>query len=370
MATIVRSVAAGIEAATNPAKKPFIFNCWYVAAWATEITDNILGRTLLNVPVAIYRKENGEVAAVLDACPHKFAPLSMGRRIGDVIQCGYHGLQFNGAGQCVHNPHGNKKIPPNATIPSFPVSERHGSIWIWLGQPELADEALIPDFGFFLDPERKAVYGRTYVEGNYQLSIDNLMDLGHAMYLHRQTAGEFGEPECIHEVGQDGHRVWDRRLYPSLPLPAGMAGRYKIPAGTPQDVSMDIEWIPGGLIQNDIMVAPVGKARVGGKSLQGIHCLTPETEHTTHYFYANVRNHSLEDSAVDERLRKWQKQALQDEDSAMAAAIEKNMQAIKPINLHPVYLETDRALARVRRVIEQLIAREASLRCVDDPVGE
>ena len=114
MAIPIRSIAPDPEAAVAPIKRPFIYNCWYVAAWATEITDNILGRKMLNVPVAMFRQENGEVAAVLDACPHKFAPLSMGKRVGDVIQCAYHGLQFNGAGECVRNPHGSKRIPPNS----------------------------------------------------------------------------------------------------------------------------------------------------------------------------------------------------------------------------------------------------------------
>ena len=361
MAISIRPVAPDPEATVAPLKRPFVYNCWYVAAWSTEINDNILGRKLLNVPVAMFRQENGEVAALLDACPHKFAPLSMGKRIGDAIQCGYHGLEFNGAGKCIRNPHGSKKIPPNSTIPSFPVIDRHGSIWIWLGKPELADESLIPDFSFFLEPDRKAIYGRSHVEGNYQLSIDNLMDLGHALYLHNQSAGDFGDPECIHEVGQDGSRVWDRRLYPSVPMPAGMAGKYKIPEGTPRDISMDIEWVPGGLIQNNINVAPVGEPRMSGKGHRSIHCLTPETEHTTHYFYANVRNHSPDDTTVDENQRKWQKQGLENEDSAMVAAIEKNTRAIKPFNIRPIYLETDNALMRVRRVIDQLIAKETAL---------
>ena len=360
MATSIRPLTTDSVPMPTPAevRKPFVYRCWYLAAWASEVSDNILGRKMLDIPVALFRRESGGVAAVLDACPHKYAPLSMGRRMGDTIQCAYHGLQFDGAGRCTRNPHGSKRIPPNSTIPSFPVLERHGAIWIWLGEPQLADEALVPNFSFFSDPARKAIYGRTHVAGNYQLSIDNLMDLGHAMYLHRDTAGDFGEPHCIHEVGQEGGRVWDRRLFPALPMPSVMADRYNLPAGKPRDVSMDIEWMAGGLIQNVITVAPAGEARAGGKDVRGIHCLTPETEHSTHYFYANVRNHSLDDPGVDEKLRRWQKQGLEREDSAMAAAIEKNMAQIAPFKIGPVYLETDNALARVRRVIDQLIAQE------------
>ena len=100
---------------------------------------------------------------------------------------------------------------------------------------------------------------------------------------------------------------------------------------------------------------------MGGQGHKSIHCLTPETEHTTHYFYANVRDHSLDDLTIDENQRKWQKLALENEDSAMAAAIEKNMRAIEPFNIRQIYLETDKALMRVRRVTEQLIAKEAAM---------
>ena len=341
------------------APKAFVYNAWYIAAWADEVTDTILGRTLLNIPIAFYRRENGEIAALVDICPHKYAPLSLGKRIGDVIQCGYHGLEFNHEGRCIRNPQGSKRIPPGAEVRTFALVERHGAIWIWMGHKAQADEALIPDFSFFSDPGRKAIYGRAHVQGNYQLSIDNLMDLGHGMYLHRATTGDFGEPRCEIEVGQEGSRVWDRRLFPALPVTAGHARRYDLTEGELKDISADIEWLPAGCIQNQIFISPVGKARLEGRNSRGVHCLTPETESSTHYFFANVRNYLLDSPVIDEQFRRWQKDALQDEDSAMVSAIEHNMAAVQRLGIRPIYLDSDNAGARVRRVIESLIAAES-----------
>jgi len=53
------------------------------------------------------------------------APLSMGKLENGIITCPYHGLEFNGNGQCVHNPHGDGRIPTRAKVRSFPVLEKY-----------------------------------------------------------------------------------------------------------------------------------------------------------------------------------------------------------------------------------------------------
>ena len=98
------------------------------------------GRTILKEPVVFYRQANGEVVALEDRCAHRFAPLSMGHIVGgDRIQCPYHGLEYDKTGACVLQPHGNKNIPSRAGVKSYPVTEKHKAIWIWMGDPALAD---------------------------------------------------------------------------------------------------------------------------------------------------------------------------------------------------------------------------------------
>ena len=70
-----------------------------------------LGRRLLNEPVVIFRDESGTSKALREICSHKLAPLSLGRHLGNRIECSYHGLRFAGNRRCVHNPHGKGTIP-------------------------------------------------------------------------------------------------------------------------------------------------------------------------------------------------------------------------------------------------------------------
>src|SRR5690606_24198568 len=118
-------------------------NAWYAAAWSDEVARAPMGRRLLDQPVVLFRKENGDVVALSDICPHRFAPMHKGKLHGDVLACPYHGLQFAADGGCHHNPHG-EIIPPALRLETFPVVDRDQIIWIWMGDPALADVAIIP----------------------------------------------------------------------------------------------------------------------------------------------------------------------------------------------------------------------------------
>ena len=85
-------------------KTPLIRNCWYVAAMANEVTRDIISRRLLGVDVALYRTLAGEPVAVRNRCPHRSFPLAKGKLVGDVLMCGYHGMQFDPSGRCVNMP--------------------------------------------------------------------------------------------------------------------------------------------------------------------------------------------------------------------------------------------------------------------------
>src|ERR1700722_17775273 len=149
-------------------------NAWYVAAWADEISSlGLLGRTLLNEPILIFRKRDGSAVAIGGRCPHRFAPLHLGRHMGDSVQCGYHGLEFGADGRCTRNPHGNGTKPVSATVAVYPLVERHGMLWIWMGKRQ-PDPSLIPEeFAFVADAGRAHVKGQLHVAANYLLLVDN-----------------------------------------------------------------------------------------------------------------------------------------------------------------------------------------------------
>ena len=167
----------------------YLMNTWYQAGFADDIpAGGKLARTICAVPLVFYRRAEGSLTALADRCPHRFAPLSAGRVDGDSIFCGYHGLGFGADGKCMHNPHG--PIVSALAVRSFPVVERHTIVWVWLGDAERADPALIPDLSYIDEtPPQARISGYMPTAANYQLISDNILDLSHADFLHPDTLG-------------------------------------------------------------------------------------------------------------------------------------------------------------------------------------
>ena len=113
----------------------YLRNAWYVAAWSDGVGDGqLVPRTIMDEPIVLYRKADGSVAAIEDRCAHRFAPLQHGqdrRRRPHPVP--YHGLEYDGSGACVRNPHGTKNIPPRARVKSYPAIEKHKAVWVWMG---------------------------------------------------------------------------------------------------------------------------------------------------------------------------------------------------------------------------------------------
>lgn len=189
---------------------PYLLNTWYVAGWSEDVQPGaLMSRTLLEQPVLMFRDSGGVPRALLDRCPHRFAPLSMGRLSddGQSVQCAYHALRFDGHGACVHNPHGDGRIPPAAKVRTYPLVERYGVLWIWMGDAAKADAALIPDFSL-IDPEHWHV-GKRYLhaKANYVLETDNIMDLSHVEFLHPSTLGTPAVKNALTDIRQEGNTV-------------------------------------------------------------------------------------------------------------------------------------------------------------------
>ena len=99
-------------------EKQWPLNAWYHAAWSHEITGNKpLARTFLNEDVVLFRDSEGNASALEDRCCHRATPLRLGDVVPEGLQCGYHGMTFNGSGKCVKIP-GQEKVPPYAKVRS------------------------------------------------------------------------------------------------------------------------------------------------------------------------------------------------------------------------------------------------------------
>lgn len=336
----------------------FIRNAWYVAALPEELDDGLLGRTLLGDPVVLYRQDDGSCAALLDVCPHRFAPLSMGGLKDGHVQCPYHGLEFDGSGRCVHNPHGNGARPAALDVRSFPVVERDDLIWLWPGDPDVADPSTIPDYACRVEAGRRTIGGHAPVACNYKLLVDNLMDLGHAQYVHRANAQTDAFDRVRREVKVEGDTIHNLMMYPEG-SPTVFVSKFFNFGDRLIDLWNDIRWNAVGSMRNFIAFAPSGTPKEQSHSSMGTHIVTPETETSCHYFYGASRNFAIDDAGADELFRGWQRQALIVEDKPMVEAIEAKRPVIGRHGLRPAMLACDEAAVRVSRAIEQLEKVEA-----------
>ncbi len=338
----------------------FIHNAWYVAALPEEVGSSPLGRTILDMPIALYRQENGKCAALLDICSHRFAALSMGIIKDGHLQCPYHGLEFDGTGRCVLNPHGNGNRPPALDVRSFPLVERDALIWIWPGDPALADTAKIPDFSCRVEDGRRTTGGYGHVGSDYRLLIDNLMDLGHAQYVHRAAAQTDAFDRQEREVIVEGNAVHALMKFPDGP-PNKLIQKLMPELNSRIDSWSDIRWTPVSAMLNFIAFAPSGTPKDRSMNSRGTHILTPETASSCHYFYGHSRNFALDDPSIDDVFRAWARQALVNEDKVVVEAVEARRSYVERTGMRQAMLSCDTAAVRVSLEINRRLLAERTM---------
>lgn len=336
----------------------YLRNTWYAAAWSDEVNRTPLARDLLEMPVVMFRELDGTAVAIGDRCSHRFAPLSQGTLEGDSIQCPYHGLRYGGTGACVHNPHGDGKIPKAARVPSYIIEERHGLIWLWAGEPEKIDSTLIPDLAHLENPMLGKVRGYMTMKAHYQLGIDNLIDLSHTQFVHGDILGSDNYHSSNVEVVHDGDTVLVKLSIPNSDVPP----IYHRHVSNPQDKVdywLDAVWSPPAMVINDIGISAPGAPRDSGIRSKGLHLLTPASERSAHYFFAHSRNTKISDPDFDEQIREWHRVGFGQQDKPIiesSAAMMGN--EVDPMKLGAVLLPTDGGALRSRRILAKLIDAE------------
>lgn len=176
----------------------WVRNAWYVAGWSHELdAGKVVARSIINEPLALYRKQDGTAVVFEDRCCHRFAPLSKGRVEQDDLRCMYHGLKFAPDGRCVEIP-GQALIPQSAAVRRYPVVESGSWIWVWMGEAAQADPALVPPSIALDDPGYRLKASQMDYAADYQLIDDNLLDLSHLSYAHEKTLG-LGSPQWADE---------------------------------------------------------------------------------------------------------------------------------------------------------------------------
>ena len=338
---------------------PYLHNAWYAAGWASELADAPQARTILDQPLVFYRGEQGEAIALFDACPHRFAPLSRGKIKGGRIACGYHGLEFDGTGSCVHNPHGNGAVPAALQVRSFPVAERYGMVWVWMGEAARADLSVLPALAGLDDPGLSWIHGQLHVSANYELVIDNLLDLTHVEFLHPFLASEGNSQRTQFRAEQNGDRVSAYYDIKGEPI-SGLFSLLWDGDDKLGDMRAYMHWQAPSNLYLDTGMASAGGDPAQGAQIPTVHLLTPETEDTTHYFWAAGRNRRHGDEQISGMLHFGTQNAFENEDEPMIRAVRSRMRSNDLFAHKPALLPIDEAAVRARRVLKKLIDAEGA----------
>ncbi|HSG02902.1 MAG TPA: aromatic ring-hydroxylating dioxygenase subunit alpha [Marinobacterium sp.] len=338
-----------------------IKNAWYVAAMSDEIADKPLGRTICNSPLVFWRNPQGEVKAVEDFCPHRGAALSLGFVEEGELVCGYHGLRMG--------EDGNTKSMPKQRTDRFPcvkrsaVIERYGFIWIWAGDADAADPALMPQFEWGESDDWTYGGGLYHIECDYRLMIDNLMDLTHETYVHSSSIGQKEIDEAPVRTRMNGDQVVTERYMSAIKAPPfwQMAMGFQ---GLDPEADVDRWQICRFNAPSHIMI-DVGVALAGNGGFEApaevragsvvVDFLTPETDGTMWYFWGMARNFQPQDDELTQKIREGQG-GIFAEDLEVLEAQQRNLARYPERQL--LKLDIDAGGVAARRMIDKLIKAE------------
>jgi len=286
----------------------FLRNYWYAVAWDHEIKRAPFARVVCEEPLVLYRQTNGTLSAFEDCCPHRLLPLSKGFLEGEHLVCKYHGLKFNSEGECVWMP-GQQGIHKDTKLRAYPVVEKHRFVWVWIGDQERADESKIPDLHWCSDPSW-VFEGSTYhTKCNFQLLVDNLMDLSHETHVHPSSIGQHEILEAPIKATSDETSVTVTRWMHNIVPPPFWAANL-------QSFEKCDRWqichfsLPAN-VMIDVGVALAGTGAPEGNRSKGVtgivvNLMTPESETSTWYHWGMARNFQTDDRGLTFRIRDGQ----------------------------------------------------------------
>ena len=341
----------------------FLWNSWYAAAWRHEV-DAVekLARTFLEKPILIYRGESGRYVALDNRCCHRSAPLSLGRIEGDCIRCMYHGMKFDPEGTCIEIP-GQDRISSSHRVRRYPLVEKGELLWIWMGDPELADPDDILDFAPLSDPAWTGLPEQAYLQydANWLLIVDNLADFSHLAFVHTNTLG--GSESYAYDTAQEieqlerGFRFvrWHRDSAPP-PYHVRVSPEGDARVDRRNDVRMQIP----GVFFMETTFAPVGWDPDSGdmtnvRQYKNCQYMTPETRTTSHFFWDYLRNYRHGEDDVSISLRDSLLEGFM-EDKVIIEEQQKLLQS--GAEFQPRFLQADGAFSYFRQVLSKLIDEE------------
>lgn len=341
------------------------YNLWWVAARSEDVGRDPLARKLLDTDVVLFRLEDGEIVALEDRCPHRSAPLSMGRLKGNAIECPYHGFQFAASGNCVKVP-SQDRIPEHLCVRSFPVRQTGPVIWIYLGDIDRMGNAPEPyDLSWVEDRDKwSMIDGQLSMEINYMLLRENVLDATHFAFLHAKTLQTdywTTPPEMIIE----GNSVTYHEVFENVPLGPAFAGATDIPPDKLVHRDQRGTFLNPAIHLSTLDItdpAPENGARDEFR-LHVLHITTPASYNRTHYFwFMGWDVPHVKEKKGQEFINEWRSNILAafNEDQVMCEAIQERVSTDRHgLDYPEVTVAADKVAIRARMILEGYLEKEA-----------
>lgn len=162
---------------------------WYPVAWDRDLKKGEVREVRFwKRAIALYRGQDGRVAAVEDRCAHRQVKLSSGLVDGCRLKCIYHGWSYGPDGRLEHIPHDAFGAGlPAVRVAFYPVVVRYGLIWVFFGDPALMAERPLPAVPEAEGPQPWVLAPVDFVWRCSAIMVaNNVMDSTHVATLHNR----------------------------------------------------------------------------------------------------------------------------------------------------------------------------------------
>ena len=344
----------------------FIQNAWYVACSVAELealSPKPLARTICNHKMVLFRGPEGIPVALEDFCPHRGAPLSLGKVCEGKLVCGYHGLEMGHEGKAVSMP--GQRVTGFPSIKVYAAVERYGFLWVWPGDQAAADVAQLPLFDFLDHPAWTYGGGLYHVEADYRLMIDNLMDLTHETYVHANSIGQPEIDETPSTTRVEGDQVIVQRYMKGINAPPfwQMAmTAHGLDPNAKVDRWQICRFTPPSHVMINVGVALEGQGGFDAPlerkvSSVVVDFITPETERSHWYHWGMARQFKPADNALTHKIKEGQGKIFS-EDLGILEQQQANHERWP--NRRLLMLNIDSGGVKSRRIISKYLAQEKS----------
>ena len=336
-------------------KTEFVRNAWYLIGWLGDFDQGPVQRWVCGVPLVVWRTESGILSVLEDRCPHRLVPLSKGTVAGDVLRCIYHGAEIGSDGRCALIP-GNADVSKTDPVRCFAAVERHGGIWVWMGAFDAATLDSLPDTHLLAADGWRVIRGMLSCKADYQLCVDNLLDLSHETYLHPHTIGTAEVAEAPVKLDFTQGRLAVARVMRNVAAPplfaktrgiTGNIDRYQtVTAALPSFVEVDVK-------ATRVDVADDSDAL----RWKVMFFMTPERSGSTHYLFAVTRSFALQSDEVDAMLTRGSLTTLAEDIDMLEA--QQTMLEDRALDSRTLHTRYDAAPDRARTLVARMLADEA-----------